>query len=247
MLRHGVVDGLEIPCIPSGSDDVPPPAEERRVSSRTRSFYLANEARIREDRTESTSDATRRPTWPSRSSGPMSRCGRRGLPPASACRKSGSGRTKELRSWSWMPDGEYADVETEPRVPVPGGREIDDWVRRPETGPRRTGARGSAAGCRRTLVPRPRSAARETSGSGSTRHFRQRGEGEPAWRLIRVPYPDDPDERRRLFARAAATLSRHGSYQGTPEAGTFHGRTAGRQLRREVPQPRRGRGCWRSS
>jgi len=43
--------------------------------------------------------------------------------------------------------------------------------------------------------------------------------------LIRVPYPDDPAEREALFARAAAKLSRHGAYEGTPESGTFRGRT----------------------
>lgn len=43
--------------------------------------------------------------------------------------------------------------------------------------------------------------------------------------LIRVPYPDDPNERVALFQRAAALLSRHGSYDGNHEAGTFRGST----------------------
>jgi hypothetical protein len=43
--------------------------------------------------------------------------------------------------------------------------------------------------------------------------------------VIRVPYPEDPTERDALFRRATAFLERHGTYQGTPEAGTFHGHT----------------------
>ncbi len=42
---------------------------------------------------------------------------------------------------------------------------------------------------------------------------------------IRVPYPGDPDERRSLFARAAAALQRHGEYEGTPDGGSFRGTT----------------------
>lgn len=42
---------------------------------------------------------------------------------------------------------------------------------------------------------------------------------------FRVPYPDDPDRRRDLFGRAAALLQRHGSYEGTPDGGTFRGDT----------------------
>jgi hypothetical protein len=42
---------------------------------------------------------------------------------------------------------------------------------------------------------------------------------------IRVPYPGDPERRRALFERAAAQLSRHGTYEGTPEGGTFRGTT----------------------
>lgn len=42
---------------------------------------------------------------------------------------------------------------------------------------------------------------------------------------FRVPFPKDPTERETVFLRAAALLERHGSYQGTPEAGTFQGRT----------------------
>lgn len=42
---------------------------------------------------------------------------------------------------------------------------------------------------------------------------------------FRVPYPADPERRRSVFERAAALLSRHGSYQGTPDAGIFEGHT----------------------
>ncbi|WP_435011243.1 hypothetical protein P12x_002550 [Tundrisphaera lichenicola] len=42
---------------------------------------------------------------------------------------------------------------------------------------------------------------------------------------IRVPYPGDPEQRRALFERAAAHLSRHGTYEGTPDGGTFRGTT----------------------
>lgn len=46
---------------------------------------------------------------------------------------------------------------------------------------------------------------------------------------FRVPYPADPDHRRLLFERAARYLSPHGTYQGTPDGGSFDGRTpAGR-------------------
>ena len=43
--------------------------------------------------------------------------------------------------------------------------------------------------------------------------------------LIRVSYPSDPERRRVVFARAVALLARHGSYEGTPERGVFHGST----------------------
>lgn len=43
--------------------------------------------------------------------------------------------------------------------------------------------------------------------------------------VFRVPYPDDPERRRDLFHRVAAILARHGSYEGTPERGTFQGST----------------------
>lgn len=42
---------------------------------------------------------------------------------------------------------------------------------------------------------------------------------------FRVPFPSDPAQREALFARAAARLARHGSYQGTAEAGSFQGHT----------------------
>ena len=42
---------------------------------------------------------------------------------------------------------------------------------------------------------------------------------------IRVPYPGDHEERRALFERAAAHLVRHGKYEGTPDGGSFQGKT----------------------
>jgi hypothetical protein len=42
---------------------------------------------------------------------------------------------------------------------------------------------------------------------------------------FRVPYPADPERRRSLFERAAGYLARHGTYQGTPDGGTFEGHT----------------------
>ncbi len=42
---------------------------------------------------------------------------------------------------------------------------------------------------------------------------------------IRVPYPEDPETRQNLFDRAAAALMQFGSYEGTPEEGTFQGST----------------------
>jgi hypothetical protein len=42
---------------------------------------------------------------------------------------------------------------------------------------------------------------------------------------FRVPYPEEPERRRALFERAVAKVGRHGTWQGTPEAGTFHGST----------------------
>ncbi len=43
--------------------------------------------------------------------------------------------------------------------------------------------------------------------------------------MFRVPYPVDPERRRQLFEKAVAKLSRHGSCQGTPDAGEFQGST----------------------
>ncbi len=43
--------------------------------------------------------------------------------------------------------------------------------------------------------------------------------------MFRVPYPGDPERRRALFEKAAAILRRHGSYEGTPDGGTFRGTT----------------------
>ncbi len=43
--------------------------------------------------------------------------------------------------------------------------------------------------------------------------------------LIRVPFPKEYERRQALFDRAAAALGRHGSYEGTPEQGTFRGHT----------------------
>ncbi len=42
---------------------------------------------------------------------------------------------------------------------------------------------------------------------------------------IRVPYPGDPERRRALFEKAAGLLLRHGTYEGTPDGGTFRGTT----------------------
>ena len=42
---------------------------------------------------------------------------------------------------------------------------------------------------------------------------------------FRVPYPTDPERRQTLFEKAAATLRRHGTCQGTPEQGSFRGST----------------------
>lgn len=42
---------------------------------------------------------------------------------------------------------------------------------------------------------------------------------------IRVPYPAEPEKRRTLFDRLAAELVRFGTYEGTPERGTFAGKT----------------------
>ncbi len=42
---------------------------------------------------------------------------------------------------------------------------------------------------------------------------------------FRVPYPGDPERRRSLFDRAASILVRYGSYEGTPDGGTFRGNT----------------------
>ena len=42
---------------------------------------------------------------------------------------------------------------------------------------------------------------------------------------FRVPYPREPEERRVLFEKVADLLSRHGEYEGTPEKGTFGGKT----------------------
>jgi hypothetical protein len=43
--------------------------------------------------------------------------------------------------------------------------------------------------------------------------------------VFRVPYPEDPERRRELFRKWAALLSRHGSYEGDHERGTFQGNT----------------------
>lgn len=42
---------------------------------------------------------------------------------------------------------------------------------------------------------------------------------------IRVPYPAEPERRRTLFERLAAELNRFGTYEGTPEEGTFAGKS----------------------
>lgn len=40
---------------------------------------------------------------------------------------------------------------------------------------------------------------------------------------FRVPYPVDPSQRQAVFERASGFLSRHGSFEGTPESGSFQG------------------------
>jgi len=42
---------------------------------------------------------------------------------------------------------------------------------------------------------------------------------------FRVPYPRDPEKRQALFEKANSKLSGHGTMEGTPETGTFHGST----------------------
>lgn len=42
---------------------------------------------------------------------------------------------------------------------------------------------------------------------------------------FRVPYPSDPDRRRSLFETAIAKMGSHGSFEGTPDSGTFHAST----------------------
>lgn len=42
---------------------------------------------------------------------------------------------------------------------------------------------------------------------------------------FRVPWPGDPDHRRDFFERAARVLVRYGSYEGSPDAGSFRGNT----------------------
>ncbi len=40
---------------------------------------------------------------------------------------------------------------------------------------------------------------------------------------IRVPYPADPEHRKKAFRRLSSLATRFGSVDGTPEAGTFEG------------------------
>ena len=42
---------------------------------------------------------------------------------------------------------------------------------------------------------------------------------------FRVPYPSDPDRRRALFDTAVAKMGSHGTFEGTPDSGTFHAKT----------------------
>ncbi len=42
---------------------------------------------------------------------------------------------------------------------------------------------------------------------------------------IRVPYPSDPDRRKKAFRQLSSMAERFGAIDGTPEAGTFHGST----------------------
>ena len=43
--------------------------------------------------------------------------------------------------------------------------------------------------------------------------------------LIRVPYPVEPDRRLELFQRLVGLVTKYGTLDGTPDAGTFHGST----------------------
>jgi hypothetical protein len=42
---------------------------------------------------------------------------------------------------------------------------------------------------------------------------------------IRVPYPGDPEQRLALFERAVVYLKSYGTYEGTPEGGSFQGKS----------------------
>ena len=42
---------------------------------------------------------------------------------------------------------------------------------------------------------------------------------------IRIPYPDDPEHRKKSFRRLSALALRFGSIDGTPDGGTFQGST----------------------
>jgi hypothetical protein len=43
--------------------------------------------------------------------------------------------------------------------------------------------------------------------------------------VIRVPYPKDPEQRRAIYERAMADLTRFGTCEGDTEAGWFQGST----------------------
>ena len=42
---------------------------------------------------------------------------------------------------------------------------------------------------------------------------------------FRVPYPTDPERRQALFEQAVAKLTRHGTWEGTPERGSVRAST----------------------
>ncbi|WP_422928752.1 hypothetical protein [Singulisphaera sp. PoT] len=42
---------------------------------------------------------------------------------------------------------------------------------------------------------------------------------------FRVPYPVDPGRRKDLFSQAVSKVSSHGKLEGTPDRGTFEGKT----------------------
>jgi hypothetical protein len=42
---------------------------------------------------------------------------------------------------------------------------------------------------------------------------------------FRVPYPSEPERRQALIDTAVAKMGRHGTFEGTPDAGSFQAKT----------------------